>query len=422
MVDRNTIHNPPRDPNPFNHSLDSRKEQKTFSNTKRAFADAMSRPASKATTGVSSTTSEPTNTTEPERHVHRHQTYPQDAIEPPPLNYTLHTGRRYRFIGIFFALIFIEACVLPLILFYSLRWGAHLSIRKNLAIITSLIGTVSGLKVGQRTYYLWICNGHESRRPIGAGRWGVDFFHILISVALTMFFIPLIIGSSLTQPSVPTVSMALPCFMLAICIPMFISGLFPRSFRLPFRISSFPPYHVLPPLTYTIVEDIIAVDGGGGLEFRQAWRHRYEESRVMRKLLRDIALVWGTTGIVAASAFIAISWNVSDDIGYGISYGLPWLWAFLCTFITIWWTRKELRREEMGWADVRKVHREKHLDLVETQVERDVYERVLARRSLSITRPREDVLPFGDRRKSMPDPIAHHPPRSISGPSDAVSV
>ena len=87
-----------------------------------------------------------------------------------------------------------------------------------MAIITSLIGTVSGLKVGQRMWYLWLRDGHESRRPIGAGRWGVDFFQyvffvapssryllmllwtfvrILISAALTGFFVPLIIGSSL---------------------------------------------------------------------------------------------------------------------------------------------------------------------------------------------------------------------------------
>lgn len=99
-----------------------------------------------------------------------------DDEGPPPLNYTLHTRGRERSIFIWFSLIFCEACVLPLILFYSLRWGAHLSITKNLAIITSLIGTVSGLKVTQRAYFLWFRNGHESRRPIGAGRWGVDFF------------------------------------------------------------------------------------------------------------------------------------------------------------------------------------------------------------------------------------------------------
>lgn len=116
---------------------------------------------------------------------------------PPPLNYTVRTNRRERYIIIFFTLLFLESGVLPLILFYALRWGAHLSITTNLAIITSLIGTVSGFKIAQRTYDLWFRTGHESRRPIGAGRYGVDAFHILINIGLGAFFVPLIIGSSL---------------------------------------------------------------------------------------------------------------------------------------------------------------------------------------------------------------------------------
>lgn len=94
--------------------------------------------------------------------------------EPPPLNYTVRIPRRERYIAVFFTLLFVETGILPLILFYSLAWGAHLSNTKNLAIITSLVGTVSGLKVTQRTWQLWFKTGHESRRPIGAGRWGVD--------------------------------------------------------------------------------------------------------------------------------------------------------------------------------------------------------------------------------------------------------
>jgi hypothetical protein len=98
------------------------------------------------------------------------------SSRPPSLNFTLRTPGRERYIIIFFMLLFIESGILPLILFYSLQWGAHLSVTKNLAIITSLIGTVSGLKITHRTYQLWFRSGHESRRPIGSGRWGVDTF------------------------------------------------------------------------------------------------------------------------------------------------------------------------------------------------------------------------------------------------------
>lgn len=114
-----------------------------------------------------STTSEEFTTTRSPMH-HR------DDDGPPPLNYTLKTGTRERWIAIFFILLFIDAGVLPLILFYSLR--NHLSIAKTLKIIMGLAGIVSGLQVTYRSWLLLPMNGHESRRPIGGSRWGLDFF------------------------------------------------------------------------------------------------------------------------------------------------------------------------------------------------------------------------------------------------------
>jgi hypothetical protein len=96
--------------------------------------------------------------------------------QPPPLNYTIKDNQRERKIIIWGTLLFFEAGVLPLILFFSLRWGAHLSITKNLAIITSLIGSVSGYKFAIRMWYLYFNKDANNHRPIGAGRWGVDYF------------------------------------------------------------------------------------------------------------------------------------------------------------------------------------------------------------------------------------------------------
>jgi hypothetical protein len=113
--------------------------------------------------------------------------YHEHMNQPPPLNYTVKTHSRERTILIWFTLLFVEAGVLPLILFYALRWGAHLSITINLAIITSLIGSVSGYKFAQRMWFLWLGKGHETRRPIGAGRWGVDFFQYVYRCSLPEF-------------------------------------------------------------------------------------------------------------------------------------------------------------------------------------------------------------------------------------------
>ena len=132
----------------------------------------------------SNTTRETTSTNDPSHQL-------------PPLPYGLSPPRRRRAIAIFFILIFIETCFIPLVLYYSFRLGAHLSMQTNLAIITSLVGTFSGFKLAIRTWVLWYREGEGSRRPIGGGKWGLDTFNIWISTALTAFFVPLIIGSSL---------------------------------------------------------------------------------------------------------------------------------------------------------------------------------------------------------------------------------
>ncbi|KAL7280244.1 hypothetical protein ACG7TL_006664 [Trametes sanguinea] len=273
-----------------------------------------------------------------------------NPARPPPLNYTLKCRGREVAIVVFFTLIFIEAGILPLVLFYSIRWGAHLDNTKNLAIITSTVGTYSGYKMARRSWYLFISDSSHQRRPIGASRFGPDAFTIQISLAMTGFFTPLIVGSSLNPGSVHTVAMSLSCFMITFCFPLLITAIWPHKLKMPFRVSSMPPYTGLPPAVYTLVEDIIAVDGGGCVEFRQAWRIRYEHSAIMRRIVRVTSLWWGASGMIFAGAFIAVAWTTPDDIGYGIGWGLPWLWAMVSATITVWWVSKELKRETEQWA------------------------------------------------------------------------
>ncbi|TFK85733.1 hypothetical protein K466DRAFT_587853 [Polyporus arcularius HHB13444] len=301
-----------------------------------------------------------------------------DPTRPPPLNYTIKCNRRELAIIVFFTLIFLEAGCLPLILFYSIRWGAHLSTTTNLAIITSLVGTYSGYKMARRSWYLFISDSSHQRRPLGASRFGPDAFTLQIGLAMTGFFTPLVVGSSLNPGSVHTVAMSLPCFMIAFCFPLLLTGLWPHKLKMPFRVSSMPPWTGLPPAVYTLVEDVVAVDGGGCVEFRQAWRIRYEHSAVMRRIVRVTSLWWGATGMVLAAAFIAIAWTTSDDIGYGICWGLPWVWAMVSAAITVWFVHKELLREEENWASP-EVHQlfNLHIDtsadeqIVEKQVTRE---------------------------------------------------
>ena len=54
---------------------------------------------------------------------------------------------------------------------------------------------------------------------------------------------------------------------------------------LPFRMSSHIKGVICPPIAYTIIEDIIAVDAGAGKVYREALLQRYNASPRFRKLL-----------------------------------------------------------------------------------------------------------------------------------------
>ncbi|KAH9851656.1 hypothetical protein C2E23DRAFT_234105 [Lenzites betulinus] len=278
--------------------------------------------------------------------------------KPPPLNYSIKCARRKLAIVLFFTLTVAETGILPFILFYSMHSGAHINDTKTLIVVTCLVGTYSSYKIARRSWYLFIDDRSHLRRPLGAARFGPDAFAVLIILAMAGFFLPLIIGSSLTPVSVPVVDMALSCFMIVFCVPLLITGIWPHKLKVPFRVSSMPPYTGLPPAAYTLVEDIVAVDGGGCVEFRQAWRIRYEHSVIMRRIVRITSIWWGASGCLFAGAFIAIAWTTAEDIGYGIGWGLPWLWAMVSGGLTVRWVRSELERERAEWAspDVHKIY------------------------------------------------------------------
>jgi hypothetical protein len=61
------------------------------------------------------------------------------------------------------------------------------------------------------------------------------------------------------------------------------------------------------PGIYTIVEDVAAVDGGQGQQFRQLLDARYQSSRPVRVLLQHLDWAWGLSGLVVAVVLIALT-------------------------------------------------------------------------------------------------------------------
>jgi len=88
--------------------------------------------------------------------------------------------------------------------------------------------------------------------------------------------------------------------------------------KTPFRVSSLPAGTKTRPALYTIIEDIVGVDGGGGRPFREALNVRYEASPLFRRMLHRLNAFWGFGAITVAGAVTTLLWTIPEEIGYGI--------------------------------------------------------------------------------------------------------
>ena len=88
------------------------------------------------------------------------------------------------------------------------------------------------------------------------------------------------------------------------------------GYRAPIRISSLPRGTPMRPGIYSIIEDICAVDGSGGTEFRQRLNLRYMASHYFRQMLHRLTLFWAIGGICAAAATTAMIFTIEKNAAY----------------------------------------------------------------------------------------------------------
>jgi hypothetical protein len=122
-----------------------------------------------------------------------------------------------------------------------------------------------------------------------------------------------------------------------------------RKMRLPFRMSSHIKGSVCPPITYTIIEDVIAVDARTGKVYREALLQRYNASPRFRKMLVQLVWFWGIPSVIVGIALLVVIFTVKKEVAYGFGWAVPNIWAFLWTVLTILWVRRSLRVEKETW-------------------------------------------------------------------------
>jgi len=269
---------------------------------------------------------------------------------PPPLNYSLQT--RKKSIAIFWTLIFLDCVCMPIVLYFALWYATNLSHNAVFSISTGALGSVSIIEYFIRFRRLW--RSGSNCRVIGARRYYLDFFHWNLSIAWMAVMVELIVGTVPREPPIRLLAMPAPSMLFAFGLQMLVIDILRLcGYRAPIRISSLPRGTPLRPGIYSIIEDVCAVDGSGGTEFRQRLNLRYMASHYFRQMLHRLTLFWAIGALAAAIASTVIIFTCSKNVAYVIGWTLPFAWAAVWAIITTKWVQMSLAKEESVWQEER---------------------------------------------------------------------
>ncbi|KAF2179587.1 hypothetical protein K469DRAFT_798687 [Zopfia rhizophila CBS 207.26] len=268
------------------------------------------------------------------------------SSSPPSLEYSL-CERKLR-IGIFWVLVFVDSVALPVLLYFVLWYGTDLSHSDVFNIITALLGGTTIMEYFQRFWRL--CKKGSTCRVTGARRFSCDWFQWNLTLAFVVIIAELVVGTLPKEPMVRPLAMPMPSllaiFGLELCI---LELMYVFNLRAPFRVSSVAKGSSLRPSIYPLIEDIVAVDGGGGTAYRERLNKRYEASPYFREMLHRLALFWGVPSLLIAGGTLLLVFTVDRDFAYIFGWCLPFTWAGAWAIATIKWVQRDLKVEHMIW-------------------------------------------------------------------------
>ena len=220
-----------------------------------------------------------------------------------------------------------------------------------LTIPTAVLGVFTVIAIVERIWKL--IQPSPKFRPIGSKRYAFDIFQWGYFAALIL--ISALISSTLARGDndhdghkLQTRLISLPAsvlmFFLATLtlVSLLLNGL---KVKLPFRFGSLEAGNVLRPAVYYIVEDVVAVDGNGGIEYREAWTARYESSAIFRKLIWTMSVVWMVAFYIFAGVFTALVFWLPKDAVYAVGWAGPFPLAGLMAVWTIFYVKSVLKEE-----------------------------------------------------------------------------
>jgi len=126
--------------------------------------------------------------------------------------------------------------------------------------------------------------------------------------------------------------------------------------KLPFRFGSSEPGTVIRPAIFYIIEDVVAVDGNGGIEYREAFNARYENSEVFQNMIWNLSVCWMLAFYLMGAAVTVLVLVLPLVSVYAVGWAGPFPVAGLMVVATIFYVKSILRiegKEQEGDEGVR---------------------------------------------------------------------
>lgn len=243
----------------------------------------------------------------------------------PQLPFTFHHGKkRWRLAWLLFFM-FVDACAVPIALYYGMHYSGHVEGWIIFAIVTTIWGGPAYLEFAIRT--LRLVKKSSFYRPLGtSSRWAADITTWTSSLSITVVTALFIIGSAPHIVWLRVLCMPAPALLYCIGGCVTLMQLYHEiGWKAPFRVSSTPRGEPLNSAAYYFMEDVMAVNAGAGRPYREALEARYAASPRFRKLLRYESWFWAIPPIIVAIPLTIVA--TIDPVPPTAAYGI-------CRFIT----------------------------------------------------------------------------------------
>jgi hypothetical protein len=225
-----------------------------------------------------------------------------------------------------------DACVVPILLYYAMTFGGKVHGFIVFAVVTAIWGGPTYVEFAVRS--LRLIKQQRFYKPLGVDkRWAFDITNWILVLTITAVTALLIVGAAPHDVFLRVLSMPGPAILYCLSGPVFVLSMYNFfNWKAPFRISSTHKGEKVLPGIFYIVEDIVAVNSGGGRPFREAMAARYKASPIFRKMLRDLSWFWSIPGLLMASACTVVV--VINPVPEAVSYGIG-MYIYLLEFIIV---------------------------------------------------------------------------------------